>query len=163
MEIFNGYVYYLWSSETSDIYIGSTKKSLKLRFSMHKSSYKRFINGKSKYMTSFDICKYLDCKIELIKKIDNCTRHQLRKLEAEEIKKSFNCVNYRIPGYIKLTNEEKIKIKNDKAKRLEEKYKRIDLSICFYSEMCKIIKNQHKELNFMKKEFLLIKNKLNKL
>lgn len=48
-------IYKITSSQTDKIYIGSTIKTLSVRFAKHKTDYNRFINGKQNYVTSFEI------------------------------------------------------------------------------------------------------------
>ena len=60
-----GKIYKLVSSQTKDIYIGSTKTTLPERFKRHQANYKSGTT-KSKYRTSFKLLKYDDVRIELI-------------------------------------------------------------------------------------------------
>ena len=93
-----GKIYALRSHETDDIYIGSTaQKLLSTRLGGHKRNYKRWLNGKDNYTTSFELIKYDDCYIELLQEYPCENRHQLCKKEGEYIRK-MNCVNKLIAG-----------------------------------------------------------------
>ena len=153
-KIINGKIYKIVSTETKNIYIGSTTQNLKKRLNNHKSDYKRYINGKYHYITSYEIIKYLDCKILEIRSLDNTTKNDLKEAEKIEIKNNMCCVNICIPNNtkreyreqhkeeIKLYREEnKAKIKEyrdknkDKLKEYRDKNK----------EYQKQYKEQHKE------------------
>ena len=94
-----GKIYCLKSKQQPNaIYIGSTEKKLNQRFSEHKADYKRWLAGKYHYVTSFELCKYSDCRIELID--DNPeyrTTPELVKIERSYvqryIKDGWNVVN----------------------------------------------------------------------
>ena len=64
----NGKIYCIRSHQTDDIYIGSTIQPLSHRMGNHKKTYKQWLNGKSNYVTSYEIMKYDDYYIELIEK-----------------------------------------------------------------------------------------------
>ena len=96
MELVTGKIYILKSSQTDKIYIGSTTQSLKRRLQMHNSRYKNN-NNKENY-SAFEILKFDDCYIELIKEV-SCTKKQLLILEGDEIVKNQKCVNNRIAGH----------------------------------------------------------------
>ena len=64
----NGRIYKLVSQQTDKIYIGSTKDKLCKRIAGHKYKYKKWLNDNTKgFLTSFEIVKFDDCKIELLK------------------------------------------------------------------------------------------------
>ena len=69
----------------SDIYIGSTKQPLSVRFSKHKHDYKRYIKGRYNYVSVFKLFeKYNinECEIKLIEQFDNIEKQLLRKYET---------------------------------------------------------------------------------
>ncbi len=111
-------IYILRSFKTDKIYIGSTINKLKERLIGHKSDYKRWKDGKSRFVSSFEIIKYDDCYIELIKEIV-CTKQQLLILEGEEINKYDNCININIAGA--LINDEQYKCKYNKTYKEQHK------------------------------------------
>ncbi len=88
-----GKIYKLVSSQTDKIYIGSTTNYLSVRFSIHKYHYNRFINKTYNYISSFELMKYNDCKIELIQDFQCENRRDLLIKECEIVKQHSNCVN----------------------------------------------------------------------
>lgn len=88
-----GRIYKIYSNETSKVYIGSTKQPISVRLSKHRHDYHRFTNlSKYHYVSSFELMKYPDAKIELLEEIEYDTKKQLYKLESEYILKN-DCVN----------------------------------------------------------------------
>ena len=79
-------IYKITSEQTPDIYIGSTTKTLNTRLTRHKCEYRKYLRGKHNYVTSFEIVKYPDCKIQLLELCNFETKEELRKLEGEYIK-----------------------------------------------------------------------------
>jgi hypothetical protein len=73
-------------------YIGSTIKPLDVRFGEHKKDYENWKIGKHKFVTSFDVLKLGEAKIELVEKVKCNSLEELQKREAELIKLS-DCVN----------------------------------------------------------------------
>ena len=62
-----GKIYKIVSYESDNWYIGSTtNKYLCNRFGEHKKAYRKWIDGRRGYMTSFELLKYDDCKIILL-------------------------------------------------------------------------------------------------
>jgi len=69
-------IYKIVSPSTPSVYIGSTKEKLCRRFSNHKRSYASFLAGERANMTSLDIIKLGDSKIELVKEVDEAVKDQ---------------------------------------------------------------------------------------
>jgi hypothetical protein len=63
----------------------------------HELDYKRYVNGRYNYVTSFEIIKGGDFKIELVEDLGNCTKEDLKKHEAFHIQNN-ECINKNIPG-----------------------------------------------------------------
>ena len=63
-----GRIYKITSSDTDDVYVGSTLLTLNRRFSNHKNHYKRYAQGiyDHRYTKSFEIIKFGDARIELV-------------------------------------------------------------------------------------------------
>ena len=61
-----GKIYKITSSKTDNVYIGSTIQTLNDRFLKHKSNYKLYQNNKYANVSSNEILKHGDAKIELI-------------------------------------------------------------------------------------------------
>ncbi len=93
----NGKIYSIRSHQTGDVYIGSTTQTLAQRLSVHKSKYKRYNNGKRRYVTSFQILAYDDAYIELVEHFPCASKEELHRREGEIIRET-NCVNKNIPG-----------------------------------------------------------------
>ena len=100
MSLITGRIYKIYRPcDEKTVYIGSTTQKLNLRFNEHVSSYKRFLNGKYRYITSFDILKHEDAEIQLLKEVKVDSLEELHILENEYInkykKKNFNVLNKR--------------------------------------------------------------------
>jgi hypothetical protein len=79
-----GFIYKLISNETPDVYIGSTsQKYLSSRFASHRRKYKDWQLGKYNYVSSFELIKYPDCRIELLEVFMYNDKHELRTKEGE--------------------------------------------------------------------------------
>ena len=112
----NGKIYCLRSHQTDKIYIGSTINKLSKRIGGHRENYKRWMNGKYCYITSFELIKYDDCYIELLEEYPCDNKDQLCKKEGEYIRK-MDCVNRFIAGR---TNKEHY---NDNREKILEQRK----------------------------------------
>ena len=97
MDYKNGKIYVLRSHQTEDIYIGSTTTKLSKRFHYHKNDFKRWKNGKYRYVSSFELMKYDDCYIELLEKYSCDNRMELCRREGEFIR-SIDCLNKNVAG-----------------------------------------------------------------
>ena len=105
----------MWSPSQNLVYYGSTVQTLYQRFNEHKCRYKLYTEDNSRiYVTSFEIMKCADCKMELLEDYPCDNKQQLLKKEAEYIKNN-ECVNKEIPLRTKQeweqANKELIKIK----------------------------------------------------
>ena len=98
MDYKNGKIYTIRSNQTDNIYIGSTCSPLSKRLYEHKSSYKKYLNGKYHFVSSYDILQYEDAYIELLEEYPCENKEQLCKREGELIRGGSNCVNKRIEG-----------------------------------------------------------------
>ena len=76
-------------------YIGKTKKTLNKRLINHKTDYKRWLDGLYHKVTSFEIVKYPDAKIDLIE--DGLDKSNAVERERYWISQ-FNTVNKQLPG-----------------------------------------------------------------
>jgi len=113
-----GKIYSLRSYETDDIYIGSTTQSLAMRKGAHKADYKKYLNGKNNFVTSFNIIKYDDCYIELIEEYSCENKQQLERKEGEYIRNR-DCVNKNIAGR---SNKEYREDNKDKKAEYQTEY-----------------------------------------
>lgn len=92
-----GKIYCIRSFKTDDIYIGSTTQTLAQRLGKHKGSYKYYLKNNKYYISSFEILKYDDYYIELIKLYPCSCREELVAEEGKFIR-DWDCVNKRIDG-----------------------------------------------------------------
>jgi len=81
------------------MYYGSTTETLKERKRCHIKDYKRFLNGKRNYVTSFEIIKLGDWDILLVEDFPCNSKKELEAREGYYIKRDFCfCVNKCIAG-----------------------------------------------------------------
>jgi len=113
-------IYKIIDNTNDNIYIGSTCQSLQRRLSKHKCDYKRFLKGLFNNVTSFDILKNNDYKIELIENCNIKTKQELKTRERYYIEHN-ECVNKNIPGRSRKAHYEANKVQiNEKAKQYYE-------------------------------------------
>ena len=80
----NGKIYMIKSPQTNMCYIGSTKQTLKKRFSSHCSAYKLWSHDNEKgYCTSYEVIKYDNPYVTLLEELENVTKQQLCRKEGE--------------------------------------------------------------------------------
>ena len=90
-----GKIYKLISNKTEDVYYGSTiEVKITNRLSKHRCDYKRWLNGKVRYVTSFEIVKFDDAKILLVENFPCNTIYELTAREQYYIDNN-NCINKR--------------------------------------------------------------------
>ena len=87
-------IYKLSCNITNQCYYGSTTKILDYRLQEHKNDYNSFLNNKKNYITSFEIIKNNDYKIELM---ENCNEDE-RDIRESYYIKNFECINKVIPN-----------------------------------------------------------------
>ena len=92
-----GKIYVLHSSETKKCYIGSTYLTLNERLRKHRNDYSSWVLGNRGYVTSFEILRFYDCKIELIADYPCNSKEELEKEEGK-YQCSKECVNRNIAG-----------------------------------------------------------------
>lgn len=124
--VFVGRIYKLVSTETYKVYVGSTIRKLKERLWEHKKNYKRFARGECSYLSSFEILKYADVKIELIYEGEFKSKCEMCRLEGEYIQTE-NSVNMRVEGFSRERKKEYRQrnryIIREKVKQYEERNK----------------------------------------
>ena len=97
----NAKVYRIICNETGLQYIGSTCKTLSARLSEHKSDYKRYLDGRKNYVTSYKILENDNFDIVLLENLVNCkSKDELHQKERYYID-NMECVNKVIPGRTK--------------------------------------------------------------
>lgn len=79
-------IYQIWSIETEKIYIGSTCSPLRVRLAQHVYDYKRFLNGMSPFISSFEILKEEHYDIELVENFPCNSKEELHARENHWIR-----------------------------------------------------------------------------
>ena len=114
-------IYRIISPQCEKFYIGSTTQTLKERLRHHKLDYKRYIEkGNESYLTSFEVVKFDDAIIELIKNVKCENRKDLDKIEGECIKEHHNRIlNKNVAGR---TMKEYKEVNKDKIKEQQKEW-----------------------------------------
>jgi len=109
MDYQNGKIYKIISNETTKYYIGSTIFDLEIRLEGHKKAYKRFLDGYNyDNLSSFELLKLGDVRIELIENYPCNSKKELEMREAELQYQFINdIVNYRVAVRNKQKHNEK--------------------------------------------------------
>jgi hypothetical protein len=143
-------IYKIFSIDSDDVYIGSTTETLSTRLSRHKSNYKRYLNGKHHYITSFKILEKNNYDIVLIEECPCNSKQELHERERYYIENN-NCVNKYIPcrtakEYCQQNKDKKSEYQKEYYKEYRQKNKdkikeyqkeKIECNICG----CKISRN----------------------
>jgi len=142
-------IYKISSSQCEKFYIGSTTQILKRRLAGHKSHYKHYIEkGFGRCITSFEIVKFDDCIIELIKNVKCENKKELERIEGECILEHHNRIlNKIVAGR---TQKEWQEANKDRIKEQKKQYHEAN------KEHLKNTKNEYYELH---KEHLYNKKK----
>ena len=138
----NGKIYRLVCNITKKEYIGSTTDKLNRRLSKHRADYKKYINEKSHYISSFQILENNNYSIVLIENYPCNSKEELLQRERFFIEKT-ECINYKIPIRTEEENKEYQKEyeKSDKCKKRRKKYKQDNI------EKYNLYAKQYRELN----------------
>ena len=146
----NGKIYRITSLGTSDIYIGSTVSKLNKRLSDHIYYYNKYLNGNKRcYITSYEILKHGDYKIELIENYPCDNKEELHKKEQYYLYFYKDiCVNKQ-KAYTGLT-----KIEYDKQKYRDNKEKILGRHKEYYED------NKDKLSEYKKEYYRLNKDKI---
>jgi len=81
--------------ENTLVYIGSTKQGFNTRLSKHKHDYKRYLNGKYHYVSSFKLFETYGLNgvdVEVIEQLNNDNKIELLNKEKHYIN-TIECVN----------------------------------------------------------------------
>ncbi len=90
--------YKITSTNTDKVYVGSTKKDINDRLKQHDRDYKKYQDGKTNYITSFEILECKDYKIELLENKICESKEERNTLECNYIINTPNTVNRNLPG-----------------------------------------------------------------
>ncbi len=91
----NGKIYKIVDNGYNKCYIGSTYNSLSHRMSHHRDDFKRFLEGKIKKTSSYELFEEFgveNCKIELVENFPCLNRDELNAREGHWIRNT-ECVN----------------------------------------------------------------------
>ena len=135
-------IYKISSQNSNQCYIGITKKDIEKRLKEHVACYELFKNEKTSFITSFEIIKNGDYKIELIESFIPKTTQEKKDKEAYYIKTN-NSVNKRIENR---TQAEWTAQNWDRVKEHKLKY--------YYNNKEKFIIYRLKKMNELLKERL---------
>jgi hypothetical protein len=126
LKLYKSKIYKITSAQTTNVYVGSTCKSIEKRFYTHKAQYKCHKKGGSAiYNTSFKILQFPDAIITLIENYPCQTKAQLRRREGYWIQNTPNTVNRLVAGR---TREETLKahFASDKCSKTRAAYMKSD-------------------------------------
>jgi hypothetical protein len=144
-----GKIYKLIDNTNGNIYIGSTILTLNKRLSVHKCKYKSYLNNKYTYVTSFEIIKNNDYRIEIIKYVIYKDKIELRQRERYYIENN-DCINKNIPSR---TLKEYYIDNKDYKKEYDKESSKIKIQCECGSLICRNQKQRHfrtkKHINFM--------------
>ena len=146
-----GKIYKITSESTGLTYYGSTAEYyLSKRLSHHIGQYKRYLNGKSVYVSSFELLKHEDYKMELIKDFPSANKTQLTREEGKYVLEN-ECVNIHIPGRTKKEYSKKYYQDNEEKTKQQQKQ--------YYDQNKEQIKEKNKQYRDQNKEQRKEKNK----
>ena len=139
-----GKIYKITDSTNSKTYYGSTITPLNVRFSKHKSNYKRFKLGTYHNITVFSIFSEFgieNCFIQLVQLYACNSKNELEMKEGEYIKNN-ECVNRTVNGRTvkewRNENEDKLKCYQLKSK---------DYQIAYQKMYRELHKNEREKIN----------------
>ena len=93
-----GYVYSIRSHLKPElVYYGSTKETLARRLAGHRKSYKRYLAGKTHFVSSFKLLEAGEAYIELVQIVEYTEKAELHAAEGKWIRENI-CVNKHVPG-----------------------------------------------------------------
>jgi len=141
-----GKIYRLICDTTGLVYIGSTIEKLSRRLSKHRADYKRFLNKKQHFISSYKILENDNYKIILIVNFPCNSKEELHREERKYIE-TMDCINKIIPTR---TNKEYKQQNKEHFKEYHKQYREEN------KEQIKIKKQEYYHEN---KERLHIKNK----
>ena len=138
--MFVGRIYKIKSKRHSQVYIGSTRKLLAIRFAEHCAEYEKFKRGEASFVASFELIKLGDAWIELIHEDTFESDEALRMLEQFHIDRH-GTVN-RNRAYSSTEQKHATRIKNKRAYNKE----RLTCHVCA-SVMRRDSLKEHKKLH----------------
>ena len=153
-------IYKIVCNKTGMIYIGSTTKTLQQRLYNHKKDYKKYLDGKYHYVTSYKIIENNDFYIELIEEFEYISKKDIFEKEGAYIRGT-DCINERIPNRTKKEYMEKYRSDNkDKLKKYldDNKYKIKEYKKKYHLENKEKFREYHKKYYLYKTEITRLMN-----
>src|SRR5690625_1964803 len=98
-----GRIYKIESIKEHCVYYGSTCSRLCQKMAQHRAQYRRYLNGKGSYMSSFEVMQHPDAEIFLLEKYPCETKDELVAKEREYIQNN-DCVNRHMKGNASVFN-----------------------------------------------------------
>ena len=166
----NGKIYTIRCHNYDKYYIGSTVETLSQRLATHKRDYKRYINNKRRYVSSFKLIEMGDYYIELLETYSCLTRDELHKREGQ-LQRQFRseivniCVAGRTPQEYRVDNNTQLKQKyQDNKEQILQKQKQYDAThkeqkAQYYSNNKEIIAENNKQYRHDNKKVVAEKAK----
>jgi len=125
----NGKIYKITSEQSDKYYIGSTIQKLCDRLGRHISDYTIYSQGNGKYISSFELIKNDDYKIELIELFPCEDRQELERREGElQLQNIDVIVNKKIAGRTDKEWREENKVEIAKKKKIYKETNKIEIS-----------------------------------
>ena len=157
-------IYKLVCNVTGLVYVGSTCQKLSVRLGGHVANYRRYLNSKVRFMTSFKILENDDYDMVLIEAFPCLNKDELHRKEREYIE-SIPCVNKFIPGrtnkesckqyrslnrqkileykkQYRLANKEKIAVYDKRRRLLKRLQKQYTVSLTLFRRAQDLMPNQ---------------------
>jgi hypothetical protein len=140
-------IYKISSPQCEKFYIGSTTLTLTRRLSLHKSDYKRYVeNGNRGCVSSFEVVKFDDAIIELIKNVKCENRNELERLEGNCILEHHNRIlNKNVAGRTWKEYREANKIEGEEYRKNYREANKIKIKE--YNEARKNEMKEYREVN----------------
>lgn len=95
-----GRIYIIRSTCTTDVYIGSTDETLRLRLQYHEANFRSHLNEKHGYCTSYKLICQDDYRIELLQAMQFDDKSELVAVEQQYINADPNAVNKHLSNNI---------------------------------------------------------------
>jgi hypothetical protein len=138
----NGKIYKIVDNTSDKVYIGSTCRSLVQRLTSHELDFRRYMNGKSYYNTSYDIIKNGNYRIELIENVNANNKEELYDRERYHIFNERNSINK--IRLLNKTHEERVEQVKEISKQWyrQNKDKKLERTKTYYKNNVNKIKER---------------------
>ena len=141
----HGKIYKISSSETTDVYVGSTTKSYNARLCGHRYTYKADLKGHADEMKSYEVIEYVDAEIELLYEGVFDSVADLHRLEGEYIQATENCINKYVPGRTRSeTARAHTEAHRENIKEQKNEYRLENIDKLAETHVCSVCQSQYK-------------------